>query len=81
MKLIKTNDFLLQKLIYHKDTRAIEIRFLKKVIKFRADIEDVLIDFDRALEERSKTRANTEFILLNYWDINLRNENIEDSIF
>lgn len=66
MKLIKINDFLLQKLTYHKDTRAIKIRFLKKVIKLRANIEDALVDFDRALEERSKTRANAKFILLNY---------------
>lgn len=66
MKLTKTNDFLLQKLTYYKDTRAIKIRFLKKVIKFRLNIEDALADFDRALEERSKSRANAKFILLNY---------------
>ncbi|KAL8822113.1 MAG: hypothetical protein Q9191_007146 [Dirinaria sp. TL-2023a] len=66
MKLTKTNDFLLQKLAYHKDTRAAEMRFLKKVIKLRADIEGALADFDRALEERSKARANAESILLNY---------------
>ena len=81
IKLIKTNDFLLQKLAYYKDISAVEMRFLKKVIKLRANIEDVLTDFDRALEERSKTRANAKFILLNYWDIDLKNENIEDSIF
>ena len=81
VKLIKTNDFLLQKLAYHKDTRAAEMRFLKKVIKLRADIESALTDFDRALEERSKARANEKSILLNYWSIDLRDGNIEDNIF
>lgn len=66
MKLIKTNDFLLQKLTYHKDTRVIEIRFLKKIIKFRANIENFLTNFDRVLEKRLMTRVNAKFILLNY---------------
>ena len=54
MKFIKINDFLLQKLTYHKDIRVIKIKFLKKVIKFRANIEVVLIKFDRVLKKRSK---------------------------
>lgn len=55
IKFIKINNFLLQKLIYHKNTRAIKIRFLKKVIKLHANIKDVLVNFYRALEERLKT--------------------------
>ncbi len=81
MKLIKTNDFLLQKLVYHKDTYTAEMRFLKKAIKLHADIKDTLIEFDCAFKERLKAWADAEFILLNYWDINLGDENIEDSIF
>lgn len=57
------------------------MRFLKKVIKFRANIKGALADFDRALEERSKARANAESILLNYWGIDLGDGNIEDSVF
>lgn len=81
MKLTKTNDFLLQKLAYHKDTCATEMRFLKKVIKLRLDIKVALTDFDCALKKRSKTRADAKSILLNYWGIDLDNENIEDSVF
>ena len=81
VELTKTNGFLLQELAYHKDTRAAEMRFLEKATKLRADIEGALADFDRALEERSKARANAESILLNYWGIDLGDGNIEDSIF
>ncbi len=81
MELTKTNDFLLQELAYHKDTRAVEMRFLEKATKLRANIEGALVDFDRALEERSKARADAESILLNYWGIDLGDGNIEDSIF
>lgn len=81
MELTKTNGFLLQELAYHKDTRAAEVRFLEKATKLRVDIDDALADFDRALEERSKARADAESILLNYWGIDLRDGNIEDSIF
>ena len=81
MKLIKTKDFLLQKLTYYKDTRVVEMRFLKKVIKLRTNIQNILIHLDRAFEERLKTRINVKFILLNYWNIDLRNGNIENSIF
>ena len=44
MKLIKINNFLLQNLTYYKV--ICQIRFLKKVIKLRADINNVLTDFD-----------------------------------
>ena len=44
-------------------------------------MEGALKDFDRALEERSKARADIESILLNYWGIDLGDGNIEDSIF
>ncbi len=81
MELTKTNGFLLQELAYHKDTRAAEMRFLEKATKLRADMEGALEDFDRALEERSKARADAESILLNYWGIDLGDGNIEDSIF
>ena len=81
MELTKTNGFLLQELAYHKDTRAAEMKFLEKATKFRADIEAALAEFDRALEERSKARADAESILLNYWGIDLGDGNIEDSIF
>ncbi len=81
MELTKINGFLLQELAYHKDTRAAEMRFFKKTIKLRADIEGALVDFDRALEERSKARVDAESILLNYWGIDLGDGNIEDSIF
>jgi hypothetical protein len=81
MELTKTNGFLLQELAYHKDTRAAEMRFLETATKLRADMEGALEDFDRALEERSKARADAESILLNYWGIDLGDGNIEDSIF
>ncbi len=81
MELTKTNGFLLQELAYHKDTRAAEMRFLEEATKLRAHIEGALADFDRALEERSKARADAESILLNYWGIDLVDGNIEDSIF
>lgn len=81
MELTKTNNFLLQELAYHKDTRATEMRFLKKTTKLRTDVEGALENFDRALEERSKARADAESILLNYWGIDLGDGNIEDSIF
>ena len=81
VELIKINGFLLQELAYHKDTRAAEMRFLEKIIKLRADMEGALEDFDCALEERSKARADAESILLNYWGIDLGDGNIEDSIF
>ena len=80
-ELTKTNGFLLQELAYHKDTRASEMKFLEKATKFRADIEAALAEFDRALEERSKARADAESILLNYWGIDLGDGNIEDSVF
>lgn len=57
------------------------MRFLKKAIKLRVDMKDVLEDFDRTLEERSKIQTNAKFILLNYWGIDLGDRNIEDSIF
>jgi len=66
MKLTKTNNFLLQKLAYHKDIRATEMRFLKKVIKLRLDMKVALTDFDCALKKRSKARADAKSILLNY---------------
>ena len=81
MELTKTNGFLLQELAYHKDTRAAEMKFLEKVTKLRADMEVTLADLDRALEERSKARADAESILLNYWGIDLGDGNIEDSVF
>jgi len=81
IELTKTNSFLLQELAYHKDTRAAEMRFLEKATKLRAEIEGALADFDRALEERSKARADAESILLNYWGIDLGDGNMEDSIF
>ena len=81
IELTKTNGFLLQELAYYKDTRTAEIRFLEKATKLRADIEGALTDFDRAFEERSKARVDTESILLSYWGINLGDGNIEDSVF
>ncbi len=75
MALTKTNGFLLQELAYHKDTRAAETKFLEKATKLRVDIEAVLADFDLALEDRSKARANAESILLNYWGIDLGDGN------
>ncbi len=81
MELTKTNGFLLQELAYHKDTRAAEMRFLEKATKLRLDMEAALADFDCALKERSKARADAESILLNYWGIDLGDGNIEDSVF
>ena len=65
VELTRTNGFLLQELAYYKDTRAAEMRFLDKVTKLRADMEGALAEFDRALEERSKARADAESTLLN----------------
>ncbi|KAL9132041.1 MAG: hypothetical protein Q9217_000169 [Psora testacea] len=81
VELTKTNGFLLQELAYHKDTRAAEMRFMEKAAKLRAKMEGALADFDRALEERSKARADAESTLLNYWGIDLADGNMEDSIF
>ena len=57
------------------------MKFLEKVTKLRADMKAALADLDRALEERSKARADAESILLNYWGIDLGDGNIEDSVF
>lgn len=59
---MKTNGFLLQELAYHKNTRVVELRFLEKATKLRADIECGLADFHHALDERSKARANAKSI-------------------
>ena len=56
MKFIKINIFLLQKLTYYKVIYSIEIGFLKKIIKLRADINDVLTDFDRAFLRNRKLK-------------------------
>jgi hypothetical protein len=66
VELTKINSFLLQELVYHKDTRVAEIRFLEKATKLYINIEGALADFDRTLKERSKARVNIESILLNY---------------
>ncbi len=66
IELTKTNGFLLQELVYYKDTRTAKIRFLEKATKLRVDIEGALVDFNRGLEERSKAWVDTESILLNY---------------
>ena len=81
VELTKTNGFLLQELAYHKDTRAAEMKFLQETTKLRAEMEAALVALDRALEERSKARADAESILLNYWGIDLGDGNIEDSVF
>ena len=81
VELTKTNGILLQELAYHKDTREAEMIFLEKATKLRVDVESALAVFDRALEERSKARADAESILLNYWGIDLGDGNVEDSVF
>ncbi len=54
MKLTKINSFLLQELVYYKDTRVAKIKFLEKAIKLYLDIEGTLVDFNYTLKERLK---------------------------
>jgi hypothetical protein len=42
IELMQINDYLLQKLIYYKDTQAADMKFFEKVIKMHADLKDAL---------------------------------------
>ena len=51
-ELTRGKSFLLQELVYHKETRAAEMRFMKKVTELRAGLEAVLTEFDCGLQKR-----------------------------
>lgn len=81
IELTYEKSFLLQELVYRKDTRAAEMRFLEKVTKLRAEMEAVLAELDRAMDERSRARAQAESDLCSYWGIDFGDGNVEDIVF
>ena len=74
IELTRTNDYLLQELAYHIDTRAADM-------KFHATVADLHVKLDDALKERSQKRADAESTLLSYWNIDFDDENVEDIVF
>ncbi len=74
IELTRTNDYLLQELAYHKDTRAADM-------KFHETVADLHVKLNDALKERSQKRADAESTLLSYWGIDFGDENVEDTVF
>jgi len=81
IELAYEKSFLLQELVYRKDTRAAEMRFLEKVTKLRAEMEAVLAELDRAMDQRSRERTQAESNLCSYWGIDFGDGNVEDIVF
>ena len=81
IELTYEKSFLLQELVYRKDTRAAEMKFLEKVTKLRGEMGAIVEEFDRTLEERSRERAEAESDLCSYWGIDFADGNVEDIIF
>ena len=81
IELIYEKSFLLQELVYRKETRTAEMKFLDKVTKLRAKMKNILEELDCALEERSKERALAESDLCSYWGIDFGDGNVEDVVF
>ena len=73
--------FLLQKLTYHKGIRAVESKFLRKIIELRAELQIILSEFDQALNKRWRERTQAELGLCSYWGIDFGDGNVEDVIF
>lgn len=74
IELTRTNGYLLQELAYYKDTRAADDRFHEQVLEMQGALE-------RALKERSRKRADAERALLSYWNIDVGDGNVEDTVF
>ncbi len=74
IELTRTNDYLLQKLTYHKDTQAADMKFHETVIDLHVKLND-------ALKKRSQKRADAESTLLSYWNIDFDDENVENIVF
>ncbi len=74
IELTRTNNYLLQELTYHKDTRAADM-------KFHETVADLHVKLNDALKERSQKRADAESTLLSYWDIDFDDENVENTVF
>ena len=70
--------FLLQKLIYHKETWAAEMRFIKKVTELCAELKTVLTEFDCDLQKRLRDWTQAESDLCSYWGIESDNENVKN---
>ena len=77
IELTYEKSFLLQELVYRKDTRAAELKFLEQVTKLRAEIGTILAEFDRILDERSRERAQAESDLFSYWGIDFDDGNVK----
>ncbi|MCJ1235112.1 hypothetical protein MMC14_003076 [Varicellaria rhodocarpa] len=81
IELTYEKSFLLQELVYRKETQIAEMKFLDKVTKLRAEMKNILEELDCALEERSKERVSAESDLCSYWGINFGDGNVEDLVF
>ena len=57
------------------------MRFLEKVTKLRAEMEAVLAELDRAMDQRSRERTQAESNLCSYWGIDFGDGNVEDIVF
>ena len=66
IELTYKKSFLLQKLIYCKDTQAAEMKFLKKVIKLCGEMRAIVKEFDCTLKKRSREQTEAEFNLCSY---------------
>lgn len=80
-ELTREKGFLLQEMMYQKETRAAEMRFLEKVTELRSDLEAAHAAFNHALDVRARERMQAESDFCNYWGIDFGDGNIEDAIF
>ncbi|MCJ1355982.1 MAG: hypothetical protein MMC33_005976 [Icmadophila ericetorum] len=81
VELTYEKSYLLKELACLKDTRAANVRFLEKVAKLRGEMEAILIEFDSALEERSREQARAESELFSYWGIEFSDGSLENVLF
>jgi len=57
------------------------MRFLKKVTKLHAEMEAVLAELDRAMNQQSRERTQAESNLCSYWGIDFGDGNVKDIVF
>ena len=81
IELTYEKSFLQQELVYWKETRSAEMKFLEQATMLRTEIGAALAKFDRALDERSRRRARAESDLCSYWGIDFGDGNMEEIVF
>ncbi len=74
IELIRTNNYLLQKLTYHKNTQAADM-------KFHETMTDLHVKLNDTLKKKSQKWADAKSTLLSYWDIDFDDENVENIVF